>query len=240
MSISESKGSPSPEQTRRMVIRFVIREIMGVVVLGVILFLAAGTMNWPMGWALVIITFAWAMATLLVSIKRHPELLAERTGPRKGSKSTDTAIMGIVGLLTVARSVVAGLDLRYGWTQAIPFALQLAMLVIAVLGYALVVWATASNRFFSQIVRIQKERGHTVASGGPYRFVRHPAYVGTMLHELSAPIMLGSWWALIPGAVNFFLFILRTALEDRTLQVELGGYSEYAKQVRYRLLPGVW
>ena len=240
MSMSESTGSSTPEQTRRMVIRFLIREIMGVVILGVILFWSAGTMNWPMGWALVAVTFAWATATLLVSVKRHPDLLAERTGPRKGAKSTDTAIMGVVGLLIVARSVIAGLAVRYGWTQEMPLALQLAMLVTAVLGYALVVWATASNPFFSQIVRIQKERGHYVASTGPYRFIRHPAYVGSILHELSAPIMLGSWWALIPGVVVFLLFLVRTALEDRTLQAELDGYPEYSQQVRYRLLPGIW
>nr|NIN68360.1 isoprenylcysteine carboxylmethyltransferase family protein [Anaerolineae bacterium]NIN98447.1 isoprenylcysteine carboxylmethyltransferase family protein [Anaerolineae bacterium] len=107
-------------------------------------------------------------------------------------------------------------------------------------GYALGVWAIASNAFFSQIVRIQKERGHRVATGGPYRFVRHPGYVGTILVGLAAPIMLGSLWALIPGGAVALLFILRTALEDQTLLGELEGYGTYAGRVRYRLLPGVW
>lgn len=240
MNAHESTEPSSPAQTRRMVIRFMIREIMGVVILGVILFWSAGTMNWPMAWALLAIMFAWAAGMLIVMAKRHPQLLAERTGPRKGAKSTDAAIMGVVGLLTIGRSVVAGLDIRYGWTTALPFALQLAALAFAALSYALVVWATASNPFFSQIVRIQKERGHYVASGGPYRFVRHPGYVGSVVHELSAPIMLGSWWALIPGVVIFLLFVVRTALEDRTLLSELEGYSEYSRKVRYRLLPGIW
>jgi protein-S-isoprenylcysteine O-methyltransferase Ste14 len=240
MSTPESIESPSPEQIRRMVIRFLIREIMGVVILGVILFWSAGTMNWPMGWALIALTFAWATGTLIVAIRRHPQLLAERTGPRRGAKSADTAIMGVVGLLIVGRSVVAGLDVRYGWSAEMPLALQLSMLVIAALSYALVIWATASNPFFSQIVRIQKERGHYVASGGPYRFVRHPGYVGSVLHELSAPIMLGSWWALIPGIVIFLLFIIRTSMEDRTLFEELEGYRDYSKKVRYRLFPGIW
>jgi protein-S-isoprenylcysteine O-methyltransferase Ste14 len=177
---------------------------------------------------------------LIVMARRHPQLLAERTGPRKGAKSTDAAIMGVVGLLTVGRSIIAGLDIRYGWTTAVPLALQLVTLVLAALSYALVIWATAANPFFSQIVRIQKERGHHVASGGPYRFVRHPAYVGSVVHELSVPIMLGSWWALIPGVVIFLLFVVRTALEDRTLRSELEGYHEYSQKVRYRLLPGVW
>lgn len=148
--------------------------------------------------------------------------------------------MGVVALLTIVRLVVAGLDYRNGWTQGMPFVLQVAMLVIALLGFATVAWATASNPFFSLIVRIQKERGHYVATKGPYRIVRHPAYVGTILQELSIPIMLGSWWALIPGGVSFLLFVIRTALEDRILRAELGGYEEYAQKVRYRLLPGIW
>jgi protein-S-isoprenylcysteine O-methyltransferase Ste14 len=217
-----------------------IREIMGTVILGVILFWSAGTMNWPMAWVLLAIVFAWTIGMLIVMVKRHPQLLAERTGPRKGAKSTDAAIMGVVGLLTVGRSVVAGLDMRYGWSSEIPLALQLSMLGIAALSYGLVIWATASNPFFSQIVRIQKERGHYVASGGPYRFVRHPGYVGSVLHEISAPIMLGSWWALIPGIVIFLLFVVRTAMEDRTLLEALKGYRDYSQKVRFRLLPGIW
>jgi protein-S-isoprenylcysteine O-methyltransferase Ste14 len=240
MNTSESTESPSPAQTRRMVIRFIIREIMGVVILGVILFWSAGTMNWPMAWALIAIVFAWTMGTLLVAVQRHPQLLAERTGPGKGAKSTDAAIMGVVGLMTIGRNVLAGLDLRYGWSQVIPLGVQVVMLVLAALGYALVIWATASNPFFSQIVRIQKERGHHVATGGPYRYVRHPGYVGSIVHELSAPILLGSLWALIPGVVILLLFIIRTALEDRTLLEELNGYKEYSNKVRFRLIPGIW
>jgi len=104
----------------------------------------------------------------------------------------------------------------------------------------LVVWATASNTFFSQVVRIQTERGHTVATGGPYRYLRHPGYFGAILYELAAPILLGSWPALLISSVSAALLVLRTALEDRTLQAELPGYTEYARRVRYRLLPGIW
>ena len=114
------------------------------------------------------------------------------------------------------------------------------MLAVAVLGYTLVVWATAANAFFAQTVRIQRERGHAVATGGPYQFMRHPGYAGTILFELAVPVMLGSWWALVPGSLVALLIIIRTALEDRTLQKELDGYQEYAKRVHYRLLPGIW
>jgi protein-S-isoprenylcysteine O-methyltransferase Ste14 len=118
--------------------------------------------------------------------------------------------------------------------------LQIAALVAAGTGYALVVWATGSNAYFSQIVRIQTEREHAVASGGPYRFVRHPGYVGSILYELSLPLLLASWWAFLIGVLNAGLFVLRTALEDRDLQNELDGYKAYTERVRYRLLPGIW
>jgi protein-S-isoprenylcysteine O-methyltransferase Ste14 len=107
-------------------------------------------------------------------------------------------------------------------------------------GMLLVSWAMASNKFFSTTVRIQDDRGQTVTSSGPYRLVRHPGYVGFLVSNLATPLLLGSLWALIPAVVLEALVVVRTALEDRTLQAELGGYRDYARRVRYRLLPGVW
>ncbi len=146
--------------------------------------------------------------------------------------------MSLLGLIQLARYIIAGLDQRYGWTGGLPVAVQLAALTLCILGYALVVWATASNTFFSQIVRIQSERGHAVATGGPYHTVRHPAYAGAILYELAVPVLLASWPALIVSGLSVVLLILRTALEDRTLQAELIGYADYARQVRYRLAAG--
>ena len=148
--------------------------------------------------------------------------------------------MSIVGIVTLCKYIVAGLDVRYGWTGGIPLWLHIVTLVIAALGYALGTWAMAANAFFSQIVRIQDDRGHTVVTDGPYQFVRHPGYVGTIAFELATPIMLGSLWALIAGVLAALLLVVRTALEDRILHKELEGYAEYAQQTRYRLLPGVW
>ena len=120
------------------------------------------------------------------------------------------------------------------------FASQVSALFLCALSYALVVWATASNAFFSQIVRIQSEHGHAVAAGGPYRYVRHPAYVGAILYEIAVSVLLASWWALLAGGLNAILLIIRTALEDRTLLGELTGYVDYARKVHYRLIPGIW
>ena len=224
----------------RLITRYAIRETMGIVVMGVALFWSAGQIGWWPAWASIAVMLAWITATAIVIFRFNPDLLAERLGPRKGAKPWDTAIMSILGLTQLARYIVAGLDQRYGWTSGFPLAAQMAALAVCVLGYALFVWATASNTFFSQIVRIQFERGHTVATGGPYHYVRHPAYAGAILYELAVPVLLASWWALIASGLSAILLILRTALEDRTLQAELAGYVAYARQVRHRLVPGIW
>ena len=225
---------------KKLIARFAIRETMGVVIMGVALFWSAGRIDWWPAWALLAVMLAWIIGMGFAILRFNPDLLAERLGPRKGGKQWDMIIMGIVGLSELARLIIAGLDQRYGWTGGFPIAAQIAALAVCALGYALGVWATASNAFFSQIVRIQTERGHAVATGGPYQYVRHPAYVGTILYQLAMPVLLASWWALIPGGVNAILLVIRTALEDRTLQAELSGYADYARLVRHRLLPGIW
>ncbi len=225
---------------KKLIARFAIRETMGVVIMGVALFWSAGRIDWWPAWALLAVMLAWIIGMGFAILRFNPDLLAERLGPRKGGKQWDMTIMGIVGLSELARLIIAGLDQRYGWTGGFPIAAQIAALAVCALGYALGVWATASNAFFSQIVRIQTERGHAVATGGPYQYVRHPAYVGTILYQLAMPVLLASWWALIPGGVNAILLVIRTALEDRTLQAELSGYADYARLVRHRLLPGIW
>jgi protein-S-isoprenylcysteine O-methyltransferase Ste14 len=231
-------------ETKRGLVRWLIREVVaGSVVVALSLFIPAGTLNWPMGWALVGVYLAWTAATALLLIPRSPDLLIERMARRKDAKTWDTALMSVVGLLTLTKHIVAGLDFCRGWTANVwqaPLALQIAALIVATLGYGLGLWAMAANAYFSKIVRIQEDRGHEVATGGPYRYVRHPGYTGTVLFELTTPIALGSLWALIPGGLAALLMIVRTALEDKTLQEELAGYTEYAGRVRSRLLPGLW
>jgi protein-S-isoprenylcysteine O-methyltransferase Ste14 len=213
---------------------------MGVVMVAVTLFWPAGTLAWPWAWALVALYAAWVLANGLIVGRRSPELLAERAARARDAKRWDVRLMSLMGLLTVAKYVIAGFDYRYGWSQGFAPWMQALALLAAAAGMALTTWGMAANAYFSQIVRIQQERGHTVVAGGPYRYVRHPAYLGTLLFELASPLLLGSWWALLAGALAAALFVLRTALEDRDLQAELPGYAEYAGRVRYRLLPGVW
>ncbi len=225
--------------TSKNILRYGLREAAGLIGMAVALFWSAGSMDWWQGWAALAVMLAWIAATALVIGLSNPDLLAERLGPRRGAKTWDLVIMSLLGVLQLARYIVAGLDRRNSWTPSMPPAVQLVALVICALGYALVVWATASNRFFSQIVRIQSERGHVVATKGPYRVLRHPAYAGAILFEIGVPLLLGSLWALALSGLSVSLLVVRTLLEDRTLRRDLPGYDEYARRVRGLLVPGL-
>ena len=136
--------------------------------------------------------------------------------------------------------IVAGLDVRFGWSPDLPDWIQITALVVLQIGSLLGTWAMFSNRFFSSQVRIQTDRGHSVVKEGPYKYVRHPGYAGGLISWLAAPVFFSSWWVIIPAVVVAAASFKRTALEDRTLQEELPGYAEYSQEVKYRLIPGIW
>jgi protein-S-isoprenylcysteine O-methyltransferase Ste14 len=217
-----------------------LNEILSIAGMGVALFWSAGRIDWWPAWAAIAVWLAWFTVMDSIIFRFNPDLVAERLSPPKGAKTWDRAILSILRLTQLARYILAGLDQRYGWSGDFPLAAQMVAWMVCILSCALFIWAMASNTFFSQIVRIQSERGHAVATDGPYRYVRHPAYTGMILFELAISTLLASWWAIIAGGLCACLLILRTALEDRTLQAGLTGYVDYAGQVRYRLLPGIW
>jgi len=224
----------------KLIAVYILGGILGVVVMGAAVFWSAGRVDWWPGWAAILVWLGWYATMDIIVIRYKPELLRERLMPPKDAKTWDKRLLSVVRLIQLARYILAGLDQRYGWTIGFPAAAQIAGLALCVLSNALFFWALANNRFFSEVVRIQSERDHRVASGGPYRYVRHPGYAGMLVFELALGLLLASWWAIIGSGICAGLFIVRTALEDRTLQAELPGYAEYARQVRYRLLPGVW
>lgn len=204
-----------------------------------ILFLAAGKLNWLWAWVYIGIYLVGAAINAAFMLRYSPETIAERAETR--GKGWDKVISGLGALMYfVLLLLVAGLDVRFGWTGQVALALHIAGAVAFVLGGTLFSWAMISNAYFSTVVRIQKERRHAVCTTGPYRFVRHPGYVGMMIQSVTLPLMFGSLWALIPGGLTALLMVVRTALEDKTLHEELGGYKDYARRVRYRLLPGIW
>jgi len=221
--------------------KWILKNTVFVLILAAIFFISSGRLDWWMAWVYLAMMVANLGFAVFILLPKHPDLLAERSGMQEGAKDWDKVIVRFAAVfLPLLMWVAAGLDQRFGWSPPIPFTVQILALAVSVLGYALTLWAMVSNAFFSAVVRIQTDRGHTVASGGPYRYVRHPGYVGAIGFDLSSPLALGSLWALVPGALAACLFVLRTVLEDRTLQQELDGYRDYSGQVRYRLLPGVW
>jgi protein-S-isoprenylcysteine O-methyltransferase Ste14 len=229
------------QETSRLVTRWLIREIMGTIMVGVILFWSSGDWTWGWGWAVVAVYTLWVGANAILLIPRHPELLAERAQRSiEGMKSWDKTLTGLIGILTLVKYILAGFDFRNGWSAPIPAWVHVVALLISAFGYALGTWAMTENAYFSLIVRYQEDRGHQVCSTGPYKFVRHPAYIGTILFELMIPLVLGSWWTLIPGGLTAVLTVMRTSKEDKMLQEELPGYSAFARETRFRLVPGIW
>ncbi len=213
--------------------------IFSLAITSVCLFGSAGRLDWSNAWVLLGLNFAASTASTAL-LWRNPELRVERANIKAG-KSWDKSIVPVVVLLGPAATwITAGLDTRFHWSASMPRAAFIAGVAIAVLAAALVAWAMRCNRFFSSVVRIQKDRGHVVITGGPYRFVRHPGYIGMATFTLVTPLILNSRWAFVPAAATAAVSVLRTVLEDRALHDELDGYGEYARRVKYRLVPAIW
>src|SRR5512143_91135 len=158
---------------KKLIALTILDQILSVAAMGVALFWSAGRLDWWAGWAAIAVWLAFFTATDILLLRSNPDLMAERLSPPKGAKTWDRTIMSIFRLTTLARYILAGLDQRYSWTGGFPLAAQIIALAVCLLSYSLLAWAMTSNTFFSQIVRIQSERGHTVATKGPYRIVRH-------------------------------------------------------------------
>jgi protein-S-isoprenylcysteine O-methyltransferase Ste14 len=205
-----------------------------------VLFLSSGRLDWLWAWVFVGLYLAGVATNAVLLLRHSPETIAERARA-EGMKDWDKVVGGLFGVMCfVGIPLVAGLDERFGWTGQTALALHLGSAAAFVLGFALLIWGMVSNAYFATVVRIEADRGHAVCDEGPYRFVRHPGYVGAILQSLTVPLILGSWWALVPGGLAALAMVARTALEDRTLRQELDGYEEYAQRVRQRLIPGLW
>jgi len=197
----------------------------------------AGRLDWSNAWVLLGLSLATGVA---FTVGRNSELAAERRNVKAG-KSWDKVLVGITVLLgPMAVWITAGLDYRFHWSNGISSLAFTVGLAAAVPAAVLIAWAMRSNRFFSSVVRIQKDRGHTVVDRGPYRFIRHPGYAGSSVFILVTPLILGSYWALAPAAATASVIVWRTIMEDLTLHNELEGYADYARRVRYRLVPAIW
>lgn len=208
-----------------------------------ILLVAGGDMWWWQAWVYSVMIVVVGLGARIWAERRHPGLMMERLQFENapGIKPWDRVLSPLVSIsVSFPLVIVAGLDHRYEWSPGFPLWLNLTGFILIGIGYTFASWAMAENRFFSSVVRIQSERGHVVCDSGPYRIVRHPGYAGNILPLPGIALALSSLWALIPALVAFILILIRTSLEDQALQEELPGYKDYARHVRYRLLPGIW
>ncbi|MBN1978104.1 MAG: isoprenylcysteine carboxylmethyltransferase family protein [Anaerolineae bacterium] len=220
---------------RRGVMVFVV-----ILIMDLLLFVPAGRLDWPAAWILSLLYGVFLQAYAVWGTLKAPDLLRERSRVAENVKGWDKALMAIYTVLLLATLILAGLDVGRPQRSQMAVALQVLGLVGIFLAGSLIFWTILTNSYLGRMVRIQEDRRHQVVTGGPYCYVRHPMYAGIILLFPCMALFLGSWWAMVTALLIAALMVLRTALEDRTLQAELPGYAQYTQRTRYRLLPGVW
>ena len=221
-------------------INFLIKGFVTNLVFTAILFISAGRLDYTQGW---IFLSANLLSTLMnfFTIYKNSELLNERSKPGEGIKSWDKLLLGLSALVYVIIIVLAGLDsgrfqgaLNFNWIVSI------SGVILLIIGQILFLTARSQNKFFSSVVRIQKDRGHVVCDTGLYKIVRHPGYLGMMISLMGLPLITTSIWSIIPTLFAIILLLIRTSLEDKTLINELDGYAGYTRKTRNKLIPLVW
>ncbi len=204
-----------------------------------IILILGGRINYWQGWAFGVITILLLLVKSIFFPSRS-DLIEERIKPGPGTKWWDKVFYAFYIPAFFAIIIIGSLDGgRFGWTASLPVFVYISGYILYILSISIFLWAQQINRFFSSVVRIQHDRGHEVIQTGLIN-MSDIQYIGGILMAISTALVLGSLWALIPAGIVTILLIIRTYLEDITLQKELPGYAEYAKNVRYRLLPLVW
>jgi len=219
---------------------YFIKHLFGTLVFFLFLFLGAGSFCYWQGWMYIMLSLIMVVLNYTV-LRPDADLMGERSKPGEGTKSWDKLILGGSFLFTLFLYLVAGLDSgRFHWSPDFHWSLYVVGGVLTLSGQLLFLVAQKQNKFFSSTVRIQTDREHQVCDTGLYGVVRHPAYLGSIIQMTGFPLLLGSLWSSLPAGLLVILFIVRTALEDKTLTDELNGYSEFTAKTRYRLIPFVW
>lgn len=233
------RSSITPEMRQR-IFSWILGVSLGMSGYAALLVVSSGKWNWFWGWVYMILVILAIVLHVVILVPLNPALLADRAGGLRqpGTKRWDIWLTMTAGLAFISILIVAGLDERRGWTGEISIGWHIAGIVLFVMWWIFFLWAMVSNPFFSEGVRIQE--GHRVATGGPYRLVRHPGYLGNLIGCIGQPLLFGSWWAFIPAVLTMLAFTIRAALEDKTLLKELDGYADYARRVHFRLIPGIW
>ncbi|HMZ07709.1 MAG TPA: isoprenylcysteine carboxylmethyltransferase family protein [Anaerolineales bacterium] len=230
------------ETKRAFTLRSIILMIVVVFIFPFLPMIISGVWDWWEAWAYGIIGVFGFIISRARAARRHPDILIERSRSieLQDAKPWDKILAPMLAFGSLFILIVTGLDKLFGWTSPYSLPAKVISLIVILLGFVLGSWALIENRFFSGVVRIQNDRGHYVVTTGPYRLVRHPGYAGALWTYLAMPIFLDSTWAFIPAILLLVILVVRTSMEDATLQAELPGYKEYAQRTKYRLLPGIW
>ena len=213
-----------------------IKFFCGFLLVGLLLFLPAGTLEYTYGWLLIGLLFAPMLIAGFVMLFKAPDFLAKRLDVKE-KQATQKGVVAFSGLMFLAGFIVAGLDFRFGWSQ-MPLPVTVAASVLFLAAYALYAEVMRENAYLSRTIKV--EEGQKVVDTGLYAIVRHPMYMATILLFLMMPLVLGSWYALIIFAFYPAIIIVRLKDEEALLTRELPGYAAYKKKVKYRILPFIW
>ena len=229
------------KKTRKLTrFQLIMRGLLPLTLILALLLLSAGRWNYWQAWLYIVVNGLLILSNLWL-LRNSPDLIDERLKPGAGMKRWDKIYFILSTPIGLLMLILAGLDAgRFGWTGPLPIWSYALFYALYLAGQALFIWAKTVNRYFSSVVRIQTDRGQQVCTSGPYHYVRHPGYLGALIYTLTGGLVLGSIYAVIPQLFWTALLVIRTDKEDRLLQAELPGYSDYVKAVRYRLIPGIW
>ncbi|MFX1565383.1 MAG: methyltransferase family protein [Promethearchaeota archaeon] len=241
----------SSESVNKYGVSSIVREFIIVLFIALLLWVSAGFQLWLNVWVYIIFLLVFSTIFMIVMAWKNPGLLNVRGAPYRAMRQTpmpryEKIFLPIFTLLLILIPIVTGLDyqgffnLWFPLPLLVPIWLMGAGFGFIVVGEVLFGWAMVSNPFFHGMMAIQTERNHRVISKGPYRWVRHPGYLGQMLYYLGMPLLLASWWAFIMGIIMALAFVYRTNKEDKALLAGLSGYSLYAEKTRKRLFPRIW
>lgn len=220
--------------------KFLIKVLFTTLVFSSILFLCAGKINYIQGWIFLTTNIITALMNFL-TIRNDSNLMIERSKVGDGAKLWDKIILGISGITYLTSVVIAGLDSgRFQWSPYFHWYIYAIGIILTIIGQVIFLIARKENKYFSSVVRIQTDRGHSVCDTGIYKIVRHPGYLGMTISLVALPLLTGSAWSIIPIVIAVILLFIRTYLEDEALKKELLGYTDYAKRTRHRLVPKIW
>ena len=210
--------------------------IAGLLLVALLLFLPAGTIRYPGGLLFLCLLFVPMLLLGIIMLARARDLLAKRLDVKE-KQGTQKGVVAVMGLVFLSGFILAGLDFRFGWSK-VPLPVVIVASVLFLVGYAFYAEVMRENAYLSRTIKV--EEGQTVISTGLYAVVRHPMYTASTVMFLALPLILGSWYALIPFALYPVIMVVRIHGEEKLLTAELAGYEEYTRKVRYRLIPFVW